>query len=379
MARGARSVRDAIGRPVILLLGGGMLGIDMTLWAESVHAVGAGVSTVLVNVQVVILPLLAFLVLGERVRRTFVLAVPVMLVGVALAGGLVGEGVSGPNPLRGTVTALMAACAYAGYILFVRLGAGEGQRFVPVAIATVGAALTSFVLGSSWQGVDLTPAPVALAWLALLAVVGQVIGWVLIASALPRLPSSTGASILLLQPVGAVLLAMLLLAERPAVLQLVGCAVVIGAVALAARTRAAPPAPPPSPTPRPEPEPVGTGASSPGGRRPVSFGLTTMGNVSDPTAPRPPRSARCCPTARGSTPSPSTTASSRSPAACSPTARRRSASTASSPATGRAPSCSSRPSRASSGRATASSACAAPACSPSATAQPTWLGDRPPG
>ncbi len=260
-----RGATGSLGRPVILLLGGGMLGVDMTLWAESVRAVGAGVSTVLVNVQVVILPLLAFLVLGERVRRTFVLAVPVMLVGVALAGGLVGEGVSGPDPLRGTVTALMAACAYAGYILFVRLGAGEGQRFVPVAIATVGAALTSFVLGSSWQGVDLTPAPVALAWLALLAVVGQVIGWVLIASALPRLPSSTGASILLLQPVGAVLLAMLLLAERPAVLQLVGCAVVIGAVALAARTRAAPPAPPPSPTPRPEPEPVGTGPVEPRG------------------------------------------------------------------------------------------------------------------
>ena len=131
----------------------------MTLWAESVHAVGAGVSTVLVNVQVVILPLLAFLVLGERVRRTFVLAVPVMLVGVALAGGLIGdpEAVTGVAPVRGTVTALIAAAAYAGYLLFVRLGAGPGQRFTPVAIATVGAAVTSFAVGSFWQGIDLAP------------------------------------------------------------------------------------------------------------------------------------------------------------------------------------------------------------------------------
>ena len=81
-----------IGRPVILLLGGGMLGIDMTLWAESVHAVGAGVSTVLVNVQVVILPLLAFLVLGERVRRSFVLAVPVMLAAWRWPAGWSGRG-----------------------------------------------------------------------------------------------------------------------------------------------------------------------------------------------------------------------------------------------------------------------------------------------
>lgn len=214
----------------------------MTLWAESVHAVGAGVSTVVVNVQVVILPLLAFLVLGERVRRTFVLAVPVMLAGVALAGGLVGDAdaVVGAAPVRGTVTALIAAVAYAGYILLVRLGAGPGQRFTPVAIATLGAAATSFALGSFWQGVDLAPDVRALAWLVTLAVVGQVIGWVLIASALPRLASSTGASILLLQPVGAVMLGALLLGERPGLLQLLGCAVVLGAVAVAARTRAAP-------------------------------------------------------------------------------------------------------------------------------------------
>jgi drug/metabolite transporter (DMT)-like permease len=55
-----------------------------------------------------------------------------------------------------------------------------------------------------------------------------------------RLPSSTGASILLLQPVGAVLLGMLVLRQFPSAWQLAGCAVVIGAVAFAARTRAEP-------------------------------------------------------------------------------------------------------------------------------------------
>ncbi len=46
-------------------------------------------------------------------------------------------------------------------------------------------------------------------------------GWVLIATALPKLPSSTGASIRLLQPVGAVLLGIVLLGERPSTWQLV--------------------------------------------------------------------------------------------------------------------------------------------------------------
>lgn len=252
--RGSRPHPRGWRGPAILLIGGALLGVDMTLWAESVYAVGAGVSTVLVNVQVVILPLLAFLALGERVRGSFVAAVPVMLVGVALAGGLVGGGAaSGPDPVRGTVTGLLAAFAYAGYLLFVRLGAAPGERFMPVAVATVGATISSFTLGSWWQGVDLTPSWAALGWLITLAVVSQVIGWVLIAAALPRLPSSTGASILLLQPVGAVLLGIVLLAERPSLLQLLGCAVVIGAVAFAARIRAG--ATRPSvPAPRSEPQ-----------------------------------------------------------------------------------------------------------------------------
>lgn len=237
--RGVRAGRVSTRRPWVLFAGGVLLGIDMTLWSDAVVAVGAGVSTVLVNVQVVILPLLAFLVLGERVRRSFLLVVPVMLAGVALAGGLAGHAVTGPDPVRGTVTALLAACAYAGYLLLVRLGAGEGERFTSVGIATVGGTVAAFALGSVWQGVDLTPPAAALGWLLVLALTSQVMGWVLIASALPRLPSATGASILLLQPVGAVLLGIALLGESPTALQLVGCAVVVGAVAVAARGRPA--------------------------------------------------------------------------------------------------------------------------------------------
>ena len=267
-ARPAAAEPGSRHRPWLVVAGGALLGVDMTLWSESIRAVGAGVSTVLVNVQVVVLPLLAFLVLGERVRRSFVLLVPVMLVGIALAGGLAdGGGVTGSAPVRGTVTALLAAVAYAGYLLLIRLGSGPGERFGPVGLATVGATASAFVLGSLWQGVDLAPGWAALGWLAVLAVVGQVMGWVLIASALPRLPSSTGASILLLQPVAAVFLGMLVLAQYPSGHQLVGCAVVVLAVAAAARLRT------PAPSgPRPPSDPPSTmgGCPSPS-RRPTAW------------------------------------------------------------------------------------------------------------
>lgn len=244
--RRRRRVRAAVGdevlrgRPWLIVAGGILLGLDMTLWTGAIHAVGAGVSTVLVNVQVVILPLLAFLVIGERVRPSFLLAVPVMLGGVALAGGLADGGAGAAHPVLGTVLALLAAVAYAGYLLLLRLGSAPGEKAGPVALATAAAAVSSFVLGTLWEGVDLTPGWEALGWLALLALIGQCMGWVLIAGGMARLPSSTGASILLLQPVGAVLLGMLVLGQFPSAWQLVGCVVVIGAVAFAARRRAEP-------------------------------------------------------------------------------------------------------------------------------------------
>jgi drug/metabolite transporter (DMT)-like permease len=69
-----------------------------------------------------------------------------------------------------------------------------------------------------------------LAWLATLALSGQVLGWLLVGVALPRLHAAVGATLLLLQPVLSILLAALLLGERPHAGQLLGSAAVLATV-----------------------------------------------------------------------------------------------------------------------------------------------------
>ena len=59
------------------------------------------------------------------------------------------------------------------------------------------------------------------------------LGWLLVAGATGRLASEVGAILLLLTPVGAVLLGYLVLGERPTVLQLVGCVLVLVSVQVA--------------------------------------------------------------------------------------------------------------------------------------------------
>jgi drug/metabolite transporter (DMT)-like permease len=70
-------------------------------------------------------------------------------------------------------------------------------------------------------------------WLLVLALSAQVVGYLLIGIALPRLPSAVTSIVLLIQPVAAVGLAMLILGEAPSTTQLLGVAMVVGGVVLA--------------------------------------------------------------------------------------------------------------------------------------------------
>ncbi|WP_020671938.1 DMT family transporter [Amycolatopsis nigrescens] len=214
-------------------LGGALLGVDLVLWCESIASVGAGIATVLVAVQVVIVPGLAFLFFGERPSARYLVAVPVMLGGIVLAGGVADSSAFGPDPLYGTVTGVLAGVAYGGYLLLLRAGSGPGTQAQTVCVATIAAGAVALAIGLPWHGVDLTPGWPSFGWLIALAVSGQAVGWLFVAAALPRLSASVGATLLLLQPIIAVLLGVVVLGEDPSPLQFTGCAVVIAAVCFA--------------------------------------------------------------------------------------------------------------------------------------------------
>jgi drug/metabolite transporter (DMT)-like permease len=82
---------------------------------------------------------------------------------------------------------------------------------------------------------DFAPSWPAHGWLVTLASTSQVLGWLLIAIALPRLPASLTSVVLTVQPVGSVLLGIVLLGEDPAALQLAGVAVIVAGIVIATR------------------------------------------------------------------------------------------------------------------------------------------------
>ncbi len=231
-----RRRRGALGarRHLLAAVAGVFFAADLELWHHSIAAVGAGLSTVVANLQVVVVGFVAWLVLGERPEARVLAAVPVALGGVVLISGLGSAGAYGDDPVRGVVFALLTAVAYAGFLLVIR-EAGRGLR-TPAEImldATAACAVTLAVVGALLGELVLAPAWPAHGWLLTLAVSGQVIGYLAIAASLPRLPALVVSILLLVQPVLSVLLAAAIVDERPSSLQVLGVVLVVAGIVVA--------------------------------------------------------------------------------------------------------------------------------------------------
>jgi len=220
------------------------------LWNHTIADVGAGIATLLGNLQVLFVALAAWVLLRERPGRRFLAALPVVLVGVVLVSGLAGAGAGDSHPAAGIVFGLGTSLSYAAFLLILRqTSAGAPHIAGPLAEVTTTAALGSLLLGLAFGGLQLDLPWASLRWLLLVSITSQTVGWLLITSSLPKLPAAVSSLLLLLQPVAAMGLAAAVLAERPSLAQLAGAVLVCGGVLAASRAgpsprerdRAAPP------------------------------------------------------------------------------------------------------------------------------------------
>jgi drug/metabolite transporter (DMT)-like permease len=240
------------------LAAGIFFGADLLLWHHSIADVGAGLATVLANIQVVLLPLVAWVLLGEAPGPRILLALPVSLAGVLLISGVLEHSAFGHNPTRGTLFGLGAGVAYVGFLLLFRRGGADlGHRTEssgrhpaspdprrpihrvagPLFDATAVGALVCLLAGLVIGDARLVPAWPGAGWLLTLALTSQVLGWLLIGATLPRLPAALTSVLLTVQPIGSVALAALIFGESPSALQLAGVALVLVALVAAGRSR----------------------------------------------------------------------------------------------------------------------------------------------
>ncbi|HEX2415979.1 MAG TPA: DMT family transporter [Thermoleophilaceae bacterium] len=227
---GARPRRER----VLAFAAGFWFAADLTFWHHSIDAVGAGLATVIANVQVVLVALIAWAVLSERPDSRVLGSIPLLFFGVVLISGVIGAGAYGDDPVLGVAFGVATALAYALFLLILRQANVDDRRPAgPLFDATLSGAAFSALGGLVVGDLDWVPNLEAQAWLVALALTSQVLGWLLISVSLPRLPAVITSIVLMLQPVAAVIFAALLLSEAPSVVQLAGVAIVLAGVVFA--------------------------------------------------------------------------------------------------------------------------------------------------
>jgi drug/metabolite transporter (DMT)-like permease len=220
------------------ILAGAFMAADLILWHHSIDDVGAGLATVLTNIQVILVPLVAWVLLAERPYARVLMALPVTLIGVVLISGVVEHGAYGSDPRAGTAYGVAAGIAYVGVLLFLRRAGVDLRRPAgPLFDLTLTSAIVASVAGAIIGDARFDPVWPGAAWLIALAMSSQVLGWLLITISLPRLPAALTSLLLMIQPIGSLILGAIIFGESPSLLQLLGVIVVLGAVVYATRGR----------------------------------------------------------------------------------------------------------------------------------------------
>ncbi|GLZ80918.1 hypothetical protein Afil01_57250 [Actinorhabdospora filicis] len=226
------------------VLAGLLFGAAGVMQNLAVSLIGAGVATVICNLQVLVVAVGGWWLLAEKPPRRLVLALGPALLGVVLVSGVIG-GATGSDPVLGALAGLANSLCYGGFLMAVRQAQRHGADR-PVAmlrdvtgVAALGALVAALAVGDG----GLTPSWPSHGWVLLLALGPQVAGWLLITVNLPKLPLAVSGLLLLLQPMLTMALATALLGEAPSAAQLAGCALLLTAIgfgALRSRPRAQP-------------------------------------------------------------------------------------------------------------------------------------------
>ena len=229
--------RDA----ALAALSGIALAVHFAAWFESLAWTSVAASVTLVQAQPVFVALGAWGILRERVTRRIGVGIAVSVTGMIVMslGDLLGGVFVGARPVYGNGLAVVGAVMAAGYVL---AGRSLRQRlalipYVIVVYSVCAAVLLGIVV---IQGVPLTGYPPR-EWAVFvgLAVGPGLLGHTVLNWALGHLESSVVSVSLLGEPVGATVLAAVLLGELPTRFTVLGGTVVLIGIVLTARARAA--------------------------------------------------------------------------------------------------------------------------------------------
>lgn len=218
----------------LVMLGAAFMALDLWLWHRSIIYVGVGLSTLLANFQVFVLAGVGAIWLGERAGWKLWVGLIMGLIGLGLLLAPGWEHMDARFRV-GVIYGLAAALAYGGFLLAFRAAQARRGQTPNEALQWWLCIGCAAMLGVSvpFGGESLMPAS-SHDWLILTAYAGisQVLGWLVIGRAMPKLPAGIIGLCLLLQPLLAYVWDVLLFHKQLGGLELLGIALSLAGIFL---------------------------------------------------------------------------------------------------------------------------------------------------
>lgn len=215
-------------------LSGVFFSFDIFFWHKSILYIGPGLSTLLANFQVFFLAVIDVVFFRQKMPKKLAAAILMAFFGLYL---LVSPGWSGGSSdfKTGVIYSLITALMYSGYIMTLRM-AGSFERPVDkrlsmVVVTAVSCVLLGLAAAAGGESLAIPSLRIGI-YLLLYGVLCQALGWVIIASALPKTKLTLGGLVLLLQPSLAYVWDITIFSKPVTAMELTGALIAISAIYL---------------------------------------------------------------------------------------------------------------------------------------------------
>lgn len=219
----------------LLIASGVALAVHFYAWIQSLAMTSVAASIVLVSTSPFFVALISRLLLGDRLRRRTIVGMVIAVLGSAVIG--IGDWGQGVHRLTGDGLALVGAAAVAIYLI-IGQRLRERVSLLGYVVPVYGTAAIILMGTALLVGVPMAGYPAqAWLWLALIALIPQIIGHSSYNWALGHLPATLVSLASLTEPIGATILAWIVLQEPPKVVTLAGGLLILIGLGLATLQR----------------------------------------------------------------------------------------------------------------------------------------------
>tara|TARA_Y100000996_G_scaffold107629_1_gene79232 strand:+ start:513 stop:1415 length:903 start_codon:yes stop_codon:yes gene_type:complete len=219
----------------LLILAGLSLGAHFWFWTESLKHTSIIISVVLVTLHPIFVGFGAYFFLKEPFSRSLVFGAAIALLGTLIMTGM---DISLQNSLWGNFLALIGGIFFSIFLVVSRAMRKEISTFTYSAIV-YGLATLFVGFGFIFSDVQFVTASPSAYWALIgIVVLPQLIGHTTINWTLGIFPAAIVGIAIVCEPIGASLLAVILLDEIPTLFEMVGALIIVSGVYIAIRNRA---------------------------------------------------------------------------------------------------------------------------------------------